>query len=95
MAYEFCWYRTTIEVPKSYAGRRVWLNFDGINYAAEADQPLQSKFAEAIRAPSCGALSANCIRHPELSSTVCGAGRAAATAGTKTMAIDAITDAGA
>ena len=29
------WYRTTIEVPKSFAKRRVWLNFDGINYAAE------------------------------------------------------------
>ena len=35
MAYESYWYRTTVEVPKSYAGRRVWLNFDGINYAAE------------------------------------------------------------
>jgi hypothetical protein len=29
------WYRTVIEVPKSYAGRQVWLNFDGINYSAE------------------------------------------------------------
>jgi hypothetical protein len=29
------WYRTTFEVPSSYAGRKVWLNFDGINYAAE------------------------------------------------------------
>ena len=36
LAYESYWYRTTVEVPKSYAGRRVWLNFDGINYAAEA-----------------------------------------------------------
>lgn len=35
LAYEPVWYRTTIAVPKSYAGRRVWLNFDGINYAAE------------------------------------------------------------
>jgi hypothetical protein len=26
------WYRTEIKVPKSYKGRRVWLNFDGINY---------------------------------------------------------------
>ena len=29
------WYRTTIAVPRTYAGRRVWLNFEGINYAAE------------------------------------------------------------
>ncbi len=29
------WYRTTIKVPKSYKGRHVWLNFDGINYSAD------------------------------------------------------------
>ena len=29
------WYRATITVPASYAGRKVWLNFEGINYAAE------------------------------------------------------------
>ena len=29
------WYRTTIEVPAGYRHRQVWLNFDGINYAAE------------------------------------------------------------
>jgi beta-galactosidase/beta-glucuronidase len=29
------WYRTTFTVPASYAGHKVWLNFDGINYAAE------------------------------------------------------------
>ena len=29
------WYRTTVMVPQSYAGRTVWLNFDGINYSAE------------------------------------------------------------
>ena len=28
------WYRTRFTVPRSYAGRRVWLNFDGINYAS-------------------------------------------------------------
>ena len=28
------WYRTTLTVPAAYAGRHVWLNFDGINYAA-------------------------------------------------------------
>lgn len=29
------WYRTVLTVPKDYAGRQVWLNFDGINYSAE------------------------------------------------------------
>ena len=29
------WYRTTFNAPPSYAGRTVWLNFDGINYTAE------------------------------------------------------------
>ena len=29
------WYRTQFAVPRDYAGRRVWLNFDGINYTAE------------------------------------------------------------
>lgn len=28
------WYRTTIQVPRAYTDRRVWLNFDGINYSA-------------------------------------------------------------
>ncbi len=28
------WYRTLLEVPRSYAGQRIWLNFDGINYAS-------------------------------------------------------------
>jgi len=28
------WYRTTIAIPRTYKGRRVWLNFDGINYSA-------------------------------------------------------------
>jgi hypothetical protein len=28
------WYRTVVEIPKSYKGRRVWLNFDGINYSS-------------------------------------------------------------
>ena len=28
------WYRTTVEVPKSYKHHDVWLNFDGINYSA-------------------------------------------------------------
>jgi hypothetical protein len=35
LAYESYWYRTTIAVPKSYTGRRVWLNFDGVNFSAE------------------------------------------------------------
>lgn len=28
------WYRNELELPASYAGKRVWLNFDGINYRA-------------------------------------------------------------
>ena len=28
------WYRNELEVPASFAGNRVWLNFDGINYRA-------------------------------------------------------------
>ena len=29
------WYRTQVTVPADFAGRRVWLNFDGINYLAQ------------------------------------------------------------
>lgn len=29
------WYRSVIHLPLSYRGRRIWLNFDGINYAAQ------------------------------------------------------------
>jgi beta-mannosidase len=29
------WYRTQVNVPPSFVGRQVWLNFDGINYTAE------------------------------------------------------------
>ncbi|BDI32057.1 hypothetical protein CCAX7_41080 [Capsulimonas corticalis] len=29
------WYRTTFTAPASYAGRRVWLSFEGINHKAE------------------------------------------------------------
>jgi hypothetical protein len=29
------WYRTIFSVPTEYAGKKVWLNFEGINYAAE------------------------------------------------------------
>ncbi len=28
------WYRTLIDIPKSYKDQHVWLNFDGINYSA-------------------------------------------------------------
>ncbi len=28
------WYRTEVAIPDGYAGRHVWLNFDGVNYAA-------------------------------------------------------------
>jgi hypothetical protein len=29
------WYRTTFTIPDNYAGKKIWLNFDGINYSAE------------------------------------------------------------
>ncbi|MBC8127538.1 MAG: glycoside hydrolase family 2 [Gloeobacteraceae cyanobacterium ES-bin-144] len=29
------WYRTEFTVPADFAGRKIWLNFDGINYVAE------------------------------------------------------------
>ncbi len=29
------WYRTVIRVPRAYRNQHVWLNFDGINYAAD------------------------------------------------------------
>ncbi len=28
------WYRAELPVPRTYAGRHIWLNFDGINYSA-------------------------------------------------------------
>ena len=28
------WYRGLIDIPKSYKGQHIWLNFDGINYSA-------------------------------------------------------------
>ncbi len=28
------WYRGTVDVPKEFAGRHIWLNFAGINYSA-------------------------------------------------------------
>src|ERR1700728_1427451 len=29
------WYRTTFKAPGEYRGKKIWLNFDGINYCAE------------------------------------------------------------
>jgi beta-mannosidase len=29
------WYRTKFDVPADYAGRQIWLNFEGINYIAD------------------------------------------------------------
>jgi len=29
------WYRTTFDLPQNCAGRRIWLNFNGINYRAD------------------------------------------------------------
>jgi len=34
LARQSYWYRTQIEIPRSYTGQRVWLNFEGINYSA-------------------------------------------------------------
>jgi hypothetical protein len=34
LAHTSYWYRTLIDVPKSYKDRHIWLNFDGINYSA-------------------------------------------------------------
>ncbi len=28
------WYRTEIEIPKDYAGKHIWLDFEGVNYSA-------------------------------------------------------------
>ena len=28
------WYRAEVKIPKEYAGRHIWLNFDGINYSS-------------------------------------------------------------
>lgn len=29
------WYRAVFTAPKNFAGKKIWLNFDGINYAAQ------------------------------------------------------------
>ncbi len=29
------WYRTSFTIPKSYQGKKIWLNFEGINYSAD------------------------------------------------------------
>jgi hypothetical protein len=29
------WYRTVVKVPKTYTGRHVWLNFEGVNFSAQ------------------------------------------------------------
>ena len=28
------WYRTEVKIPKEFAGKKIWLNFDGINYSS-------------------------------------------------------------
>ena len=35
LAHQSYWYRTEMRVPRSYRGRRVWLNFEGINFSAD------------------------------------------------------------
>lgn len=48
------WYRTVFPVPAAYSGKRIWLNFSGINYAAEVwvnGQPagtIRGAFARGI-----------------------------------------------
>ena len=32
---ESFWYRTVFRAPRSYAGRKIWLHLDGINYSAD------------------------------------------------------------
>ncbi|HEY3854112.1 MAG TPA: glycoside hydrolase family 2 TIM barrel-domain containing protein [Verrucomicrobiae bacterium] len=32
---ESYWYRTVFRTPRSYAGRKIWLHLDGINYSAD------------------------------------------------------------
>lgn len=34
LAHTSYWYRTSVDVPASYKGQHIWLNFDGINYAS-------------------------------------------------------------
>ena len=34
-AFYTCWWRTEFNVPTTFAGRRVWIQLDGINYRAE------------------------------------------------------------
>jgi hypothetical protein len=34
LAHTSYWYRTNLPIPKAYKGKHIWLNFDGINYAA-------------------------------------------------------------
>lgn len=29
------WYRTVVAIPKAYAGKHIWLDFEGINYSSE------------------------------------------------------------
>ena len=41
------WYRTTFVVPKEMNGRRIWLEFDGINYAAEIH--VNGRFAGRLK----------------------------------------------
>ena len=48
------WYRTRFTVPNSFAGKHVWLNFDGINYMAEVwvnghdAGPIKGAFARGV-----------------------------------------------
>jgi len=34
LAHSSYWYRTTLNIPKSYNGKHIWLHFDGVNYSS-------------------------------------------------------------
>ena len=65
------WYRTELELPESYRGRRVWLNFDGINYTADifvngrivgkmAGAFIRGRFDVTDKGPSAGRIASPC-----------------------------------
>jgi len=49
------WYRNEFSAPPAFSGKRVWLNFDGINW--KADVFLKAKNSAASTAPSSAAAS--------------------------------------
>jgi hypothetical protein len=45
----YYWYRDTFYVPGSYAGQKIWLNFNGINW--EADVYVNGSYVDSIPGP--------------------------------------------